>query len=469
MAHTLLSRQKLLEDCSWEVSMALDLLGYQMNMIKWRQYQQEKRTRIVNGFLSVVPENFGPGKFSLQLTGSKQEGSSVWDGSDEDFMVIMDRYICVTASADVTDKPEKVLLLLDNKNAKPGYAFLQKTPMTCLERHSVTDNMLARCVTQDGYISSQCLNQLIYHTVRECEETVKSLAPVEANHEMKTHLFQKDETDYPKIVFKIKGYVWHTIDYVPAIACIHPEITNRWAHRERKYGWPPQDVVEKIRRMDVHIVPKGHKGGPDRDREFRICYTLGEIKLMKSLNETQLKLYVLMKSLLKTVIDKAFPDVLSSYVMKNVLFWVCETTPQDRFTNGLLLARLTQSLEYIRACIETDHLPNYFIPERNLLEGRLEGNKPGIISLLAEYEADSLLIVNGVPEIKRGLDIIRMDIVLAQAICLFRNVAENWLIEDRTTTVKTLVPGVLLLGMCIVYDYLAKTFIKWELLFQYRR
>ena len=110
-------------------------------------------------------------------------------------------------------------------------------------------------------------------------------------------------------------------------------------------------------------------------------------------------------------------------------------------------------------CIEADHLPNYFIPERNL-EGRLDVNKPEIILLLAELEADSLLIVYRVPEIKRGLDIIRMDIMLAQAICFFRNVAENWLIEDRTTTVKTWVPGVLSLGMGIVYDYLAKTFIK---------
>ena len=58
---------------------------------------------------------------------------------------------------------------------------------------------------------------------------------------------------------------------------------------------------------------------------------------MKSLNETQLKLYVSLKSLLKPVINKAFPDVLTSYVMKNALFWVCKTTPQDRFTNGLLL------------------------------------------------------------------------------------------------------------------------------------
>ena len=105
-------------------------------------------------------------------------------------MVVFHRYICMTDRADVTEKQEKVLFLLDNKNAKPGYTFLQKTSMTCFERHSVTDNMFDRCVTQDGYISNQYLNQLFYHTVRDCEEIVKSLAPVEAAYGMKIHLFQ---------------------------------------------------------------------------------------------------------------------------------------------------------------------------------------------------------------------------------------------------------------------------------------
>ena len=97
-----------------------------------------------------------------------------------------------------------------------------------------------------------------------------------------------------------------------------------WAKRKRLHNWPSITVIDEVLKMPEHIVPKGCKGSETRAIEFRLSYVFSEIALIQSLNDTQRKLYSLLKLLVKSTVDKRFPDILISYCLKDVIFCICE-------------------------------------------------------------------------------------------------------------------------------------------------
>ena len=59
------------------------------------------------------------------------------------------------------------------------------------------------------------------------------------------------------------------------------------------------------------------KGHPDHLLQWRICFTQAEISLVETFNDTQIKVYAVMKNLSKHVFKTVCRGV-TSYVMKNV-------------------------------------------------------------------------------------------------------------------------------------------------------
>lgn len=112
-------------------------------------------------------------------------------------------------------------------------------------------------------------------------------------------------------------------DHVTCFKCVRPNMIERWVSRHRRKGWP--DMVRKISQLDGHVVPVGLKGSPTMNTEWKICYTLAELHLIRYLNEAQLKVYVLLKMLSKYVLRKVCTEITSN-VMENIAFWMCETT-----------------------------------------------------------------------------------------------------------------------------------------------
>ncbi|XP_053373603.1 uncharacterized protein LOC128546628 [Mercenaria mercenaria] len=102
-------------------------------------------------------------------------------------------------------------------------------------------------------------------------------------------------------------------DDVLALQCSYPSIVNEWCDRQRHHGWPSSDVIEEVRRLDVLAVPVGET--EDDVMQRRISLVLGELALVRSFNDTQLKVYGALKMLAKAVLKKSSEN-LSSYVMK---------------------------------------------------------------------------------------------------------------------------------------------------------
>ena len=150
-----------------------------------------------------------------------------------------------------------------------------------------------------------------------------------------------------------------------------------WAERKRSHDWPPGHVIQAVLQTKGHVVPvSGNLEKPD-ETEWRICYTEAELILFESLNEFHVKVYLLLKSVSKFVL-RPICDRISSYIIKNIIFWMAEKTDVHWFTNDTLFKRFCDALIYLRESVDKGCLNSYMIYERNLLEDRIsheEGNK----------------------------------------------------------------------------------------------
>jgi hypothetical protein len=171
-------------------------------------------------------------------------------------------------------------------------------------------------------------------------------------------------------------------DSVFCIPCVCKAINKSWSERRRKFGWPGREVIDEVSKLDGHVVPVGFKGSETSNIEWRICYTLSEIKLIQSFNETQIKLHALIKIVGKKILHPKCPDI-TSYILKNLLLWMAEKIPTECFIIENLYGLLMVALKYLRHTIKERNLPNYMIPKRNLYFGKLpEEERKEVLNVL---------------------------------------------------------------------------------------
>ncbi|XP_071126621.1 uncharacterized protein [Mytilus edulis] len=149
---------------------------------------------------------------------------------------------------------------------------------------------------------------------------------------------------------------------------------SQWITRSNS-SWPSYNVKQSIIKHGVLFVPIGVKGLPKENIEWRISFSVGEKFLINTFTHTQLMCYALLKVLLKDVITTytECEDLLCSYFLKTIIFWISEELPQSIWKPENLIpcfmrcfSRLIYSVEY-SVCL------HYFIPENNMFENKIEG------------------------------------------------------------------------------------------------
>lgn len=85
-----------------------------------------------------------------------------------------------------------------------------------------------------------------------------------------------------------------------------PKQASEWRKR-RRHGWPPQDVMAAIVNKGSHFVPVGHHLSRNQDLEWGLSFSLAEMKLVESMNETQRKCCALLKMVLRDLIKLPSP------------------------------------------------------------------------------------------------------------------------------------------------------------------
>ena len=100
-------------------------------------------------------------------------------------MVVLDRYVCLDdprLTDPRTTHTEHVYFQIEDIQHNPGYIYLKERSLTKLELvSSASDRLVTKLVNENGYLSSQMLNKLLYETCTTCEKQTKDLVGVVAN------------------------------------------------------------------------------------------------------------------------------------------------------------------------------------------------------------------------------------------------------------------------------------------------
>ena len=176
-----------------------------------------------------------------------------------------------------------------------------------------------------------------------------------------------------------------------------PEPAMEWLVRPRPSGWPSSELVQEIFESGCHLAPVGRgkrleepvdvfnycrnpeatlansllpsatEDSSDKwvmdETEWRTSFSLGENKLGKSVSPVQRHVMVLLKMIKKFY----FPEVISTYYLKNLLFWECEKRGEKFWREENSANCLLFMLDRLQECLESRYLPHYFMPQSNLL------------------------------------------------------------------------------------------------------
>ena len=176
-----------------------------------------------------------------------------------------------------------------------------------------------------------------------------------------------------------------------------PKPAMEWLSRPRPSGWPSSELVQEIFESGCHLAPVGRgkrleepvdvfnycrnpeatlansllpsatedsceKWAMD-ETEWRTSFSLAENKLGERMSPVQRHVIVLLKMIKKFY----FPEVISTYYLKNLLFWECEKRGQVFWREDNSGSCLLFMLDRLQECLESRHLPHYIMPQSNLL------------------------------------------------------------------------------------------------------
>ncbi|VDI20988.1 Hypothetical predicted protein [Mytilus galloprovincialis] len=169
------------------------------------------------------------------------------------------------------------------------------------------------------------------------------------------------------------------------IPCLYfdywPPCAYDWTIRFKPNGWPKDEIINQIVSQKCMLAPVGHHDSSNKDVQFRLSVT-GENLLFKHLNQVQVYCYILLKIILK---DKLRPiltsdnkDILSSYCMKNVVFWCVERESVD-WTVSNLVRCLQLCVGKLIFYLQEHCLPHYIIKGRNLLNSILKSDNSKLL------------------------------------------------------------------------------------------
>ena len=195
-----------------------------------------------------------------------------------------------------------------------------------------------------------------------------------------------------------------------------PEPAMEWLVRSRPCGWPSSELVQEVFDSGCLLAPVGrgkrlyepidtfeYYRNPEQpatnsamadaegkwameETEWRISFSLAENKLGRSVSPVQRHVMVLLKMIKKAY----FPDVISTYYLKNLLFWECESKGEAFWKEDNFAKCLLSMLDRLHECLETSDLPYYFMPQSNLLQYEDTANLKEAAIVVAEVRREIL-------------------------------------------------------------------------------
>ncbi|XP_060570074.1 uncharacterized protein LOC132728449 [Ruditapes philippinarum] len=359
-----------MEDISLFVSRAMDNIGYGSNMVNLRRKLWQKYA------LQENKMKYHKSGRHLIIAGSKAEGVSAVYESDIDHMYVLTDVVCVQ-DADDHSTSDVTCFQRDDRNAPPGYTQLKLINFKRGRNSKIIHKALFEDSDNNKYISSACFMEEQRNEIKKRQ----SLLPQQ-------NAVSYGKTSGPALPLSTGDL---KADIVTGFVCQHPNELKAWLKRHHDYGWPNSGVIENIRvsSENCELVPIGCRDNESNFKEWRLCFINTEVKLVQSFNSTQIKHYVLLKLIAKDIL-KTVSDEITSFIMKNVCFWLAEILPYTVFREQKLLEIVLFSLTFLKYCLSKwNFLPYYIIPDRNLFYGKFSfGKRQKIVGLLEKLDKE---------------------------------------------------------------------------------
>ncbi|XP_063398382.1 uncharacterized protein LOC134683185 [Mytilus trossulus] len=256
------------------------------------------------------------------------------------------------SSNNVLSDPDKIIFIMDTNDTKPGFTKLK------LVNKSILDIIHEWCETvgQETYISSKCFREYQLRDDMVIHGPCQSTANGNYDH---ASCFRCNEWISP---------------------------VQQWIYRSRS-TWPDYTLVNSAVQYGVLFVPIGCKNSPNEDLQWRISFSVTEKVLIYSFTHTQLLCYALMKIILKDLIKPRHDDILCSYFLKTIIFWISEEVLPSKWKPKNMLSCFLDCFNRLIYCVEYKTCLHYFIPEYNLFEDRFieEEHKTLLYTLKSIY------------------------------------------------------------------------------------
>ncbi|KAK3091466.1 hypothetical protein FSP39_019993 [Pinctada imbricata] len=180
-------------------------------------------------------------------------------------------------------------------------------------------------------------------------------------------------------------------DHVMGFPCEEwPPVAEEWKTRSRTQGWPSLEAIESLISNGCHVVPVQHRltKPPLSAHQWRLSFTITERNLARHhVNDYQRQGFVFLKVLYHECLKQM--QLISSYHLKTVFFYSCEIIPISAWKENLGSCVLYM-LDLLLECVSKGFLPNYFIPENNMIDYLTEEERDSIIETVMETRIDPL-------------------------------------------------------------------------------
>ncbi|XP_071142029.1 protein mab-21-like [Mytilus edulis] len=269
-------------------------------------------------------------------SGSKAEGIDQ-KGSDYDEMFLFNTFRVYESFHDVQLTTKKITFNMETNDTKPGFIKLKLADKVFLD----IDIIFNWCETvgNEIYISSKRFREHFLKDDMIIHGPCLSTAGGEFD-----------------IAFCFRCKEWITT-------------AEYWIHRSRPV-WPHHTLDTSLVQYGVLFVPIGCKNSPNEDIQWRISFSVTEKLLIHSFSHTQLLCYALMKIMLQDIIKPKHGDLLCSYFLKTIMFWLSEEISPSEWKPENLFSCFIQCIRRLIYCVEYKTCLHYFIPENNLFEDR---------------------------------------------------------------------------------------------------
>ncbi|XP_069141958.1 uncharacterized protein [Argopecten irradians] len=317
----------------------------------------------------VIQEDIGNSDdYSIIQTGSSGEGCSQ-KGSDRDIMVV-DKHVVVMYPDQCTPRylaNKTILYIRQAVDCGPGYVHLEVGQLKDRVSHEFCNSLVM--VNNKIFISSDMYR----------EQCVKSLVPL---------LGVEFTSTGPSTSFSTGR---NEVDIVNCFPCYSwSREAEEWLTRPRLYGWPNKKLIEKIVKNGCHMVPVGDKCSDDTFLQWRISFAAAERCLAHSLSYVQVKVYALLKYILKQIkktLKKTIgdDDILCSYFMKTVMFYVIEDTTEIFWQDKNIFYCFWFCFNILIGWVRAECCPNYFIPANNMFKRKVHGPHQQMLLCILEH------------------------------------------------------------------------------------